>query len=233
MTSYNALVERNEMLEESAHANIENQRDFLHGVAHEFRAPLARLRFAVDLEDIDAEGRVGNIIDDMDDLVTEILQYSRYRHGLFDVDISTVDLTNILRSISENLIEGREIALKFGPGMASAKPIQTDLGLIERCITNLLLNAVRFANKAIFIDVDAGADWTKIVVEDDGPGVPPGKRELIFEAFTRLDPSRARTSGGTGLGLAIVAGIVDKLDGSVAVEDADLGGARFTIGLRT
>jgi signal transduction histidine kinase len=68
-------------------------------------------------------------------------------------------------------------------------------------------------------------------VDDDGPGVAPADRSRIFDRFTRLDDGRARDAGGSGLGLAIVREIVAAHGGTVRVEDAPSGGARFEVHL--
>jgi len=78
--------------------------------------------------------------------------------------------------------------------------------------------------------VTASEGQTRIVVEDDGKGIPDTERETIFKAFTRIDDSRNRDTGGYGLGLAIVSRIATLHGGRVFVDtSADLGGARFTI----
>ncbi|MEZ5251754.1 MAG: ATP-binding protein [Ilumatobacteraceae bacterium] len=66
-------------------------------------------------------------------------------------------------------------------------------------------------------------------VDDDGRGVPVADRERVFERFARLDDARSRERGGTGLGLAIVRELVAEHGGTVAVGDADLGGASFVV----
>jgi signal transduction histidine kinase len=68
-----------------------------------------------------------------------------------------------------------------------------------------------------------------ILVDDDGPGIPPEEREKIFQPFYRVDSSRSSDQGGTGLGLAIVARVMTWHDGSVEVKDSPRGGARFTL----
>ena len=68
-------------------------------------------------------------------------------------------------------------------------------------------------------------------MDDDGNGVAPTQRELIFDRFVRLDEARNRDEGGTGLGLAIVRKVVEELGGTVTVEDAPSGGARFAVRL--
>jgi len=70
-----------------------------------------------------------------------------------------------------------------------------------------------------------------LLVDDDGPGIPENKRDLVFEPFVRLDHSRARDSGGAGLGLAIARGIVERHGGHLQLNDSPLGGACFRLEL--
>ena len=70
-------------------------------------------------------------------------------------------------------------------------------------------------------------------VADDGPGIDASDRERVFERFARLDPARSGEAGGTGLGLAIAREIVVGHGGTIEVDDAPSGGARFTVRLPT
>jgi signal transduction histidine kinase len=70
-----------------------------------------------------------------------------------------------------------------------------------------------------------------LAVDDDGPGIPVEERERVFDRFTRLDDGRARDAGGLGLGLSMVKAIVEQHGGTVAIEDADTGGARVLVRL--
>jgi signal transduction histidine kinase len=82
------------------------------------------------------------------------------------------------------------------------------------------------------VSVELGQDSgrARLVVSDDGPGIPASERERIFERFARLDDARSRATGGTGLGLAIVREIVERHGGSVSVDGVDRG-ARFVVEL--
>jgi len=73
--------------------------------------------------------------------------------------------------------------------------------------------------------------YTRIVIDDDGPGIPRADRQRVFDRFVRLEADRARSSGGSGLGLAIVAEIVAAHGGSVTVGESPWGGARFVVRL--
>jgi signal transduction histidine kinase len=83
------------------------------------------------------------------------------------------------------------------------------------------------------VRVDLDGDEVVLAVDDDGPGIPAGDRDRVFERFARLDESRTASTGGTGLGLAIVREAVEALGGRVTVTDSPLGGARVAVRLPT
>ena len=99
--------------------------------------------------------------------------------------------------------------------------------LIERAVINVLRNAGRYARSECRVSCDHDRRGFTLIIEDDGPGIPPGKRERVFEPFTRLDPSRSRDSGGSGLGLAIVKSIAELHGGHVNIGESDLGGVKL------
>ena len=101
--------------------------------------------------------------------------------------------------------------------------------LMARALGNVLQNARRYAKQRVEVDAAINADTCRIVIDDDGPGIPEADRARIFEPFTRLDTSRNRDSGGYGLGLAIAQRIAQWHGGNIGVEDSPLGGARFVI----
>ena len=83
----------------------------------------------------------------------------------------------------------------------------------------------------VSLSLQNGADAVELTVDDDGPGIAPEDRERVFERFTRLDDGRARDAGGLGLGLSMVKTIVERHGGTVEVDDAPIGGARFAVRL--
>ena len=113
----------------------------------------------------------------------------------------------------------------------AVRPVQVlgDPDLLEQVFSNLLQNALRYANTTVRVSGGREDGFAVMAVEDDGRGVPSGRRAEIFERFFRLDESRDRDDGGLGLGLAIVAEIVRAHEGRVRVSDSDLGGARFDV----
>jgi two-component system sensor kinase ParS len=102
--------------------------------------------------------------------------------------------------------------------------------LMELAVSNLLANALRYARRTVRIGVARDHHLYRVVVEDDGDGIPEGDRATVFRAFTRLDNSRNRETGGFGLGLAIVARIASLHRGRVVAGTSDrLGGARLAL----
>lgn len=101
---------------------------------------------------------------------------------------------------------------------------------MERCLSNLIANACRYAGHvAVRAGLRGGA--AVILIDDDGPGIPPDKREQVFKAFYRLESSRNPRTGGTGLGLTIARDIARGHGGEITLEDSPLGGLRVRVEL--
>jgi two-component system sensor histidine kinase RstB len=214
------------------------QRDLLHGVAHEFRSPMARIQFALEmLEDADEEEQyelrngIHQALNDLDKLVQELLYYARLKDSQSEVIMAPVILNTLLASCIDQVSEFYPQTRFYLHADPDNTPVLADERLMKRMIVNLLRNAGRFADSQCKISFQHSDQNTRIKVEDDGTGIPPGKTQRIFEPFTRLDPSRSRDSGGCGLGLAIVASIVSKHQWSIAISDSNLGGACFEISI--
>jgi two-component system osmolarity sensor histidine kinase EnvZ len=93
---------------------------------------------------------------------------------------------------------------------------------------NLVSNAARFA-RSISITGHRDHRWLTVTVDDDGPGIPPERREDVFRPFLRLDDARNQDKGGTGLGLAIARDIARLHGGDIMLADSPLGGLRAVV----
>jgi two-component system, OmpR family, osmolarity sensor histidine kinase EnvZ len=101
---------------------------------------------------------------------------------------------------------------------------------LRRCLDNLIGNAKRHG-RHVWLTGVVVANGIDILVDDDGPGIPPADRERVFRAFVRLDPSRNPTTGGVGLGLTIAQDVARSHGGDVRLETSPQGGLRARVHL--
>ena len=135
-----------------------------------------------------------------------------------------IDLGSLLDSLVEDMRgAGDDVTIMLGPRVI----VTGDPAALRRLFANLLVNAVRYGDRARI-------GWSEldgtivVTIEDDGPGVDPAESERLFEPFVRGEPSRNRGTGGTGLGLAIVRAIATRHGGRVAF-DQSAHGARIRV----
>jgi len=131
-------------------------------------------------------------------------------------------------------VGGQRVSTRLPPDLPL---VRYDAVLIERVLANLLENAAKYTPPGARIEIAAALHgaWLKVMVYDDGPGLPPGREEALFEKFTRGERESAKP--GVGLGLAICRAIVEAHGGSISAGSSagtpasPLGGALFTFTL--
>jgi signal transduction histidine kinase len=166
----------------------------------------------------------------MEGLVDQLLLLARAGADDSWLRLSTVDLDDVVDSGVGSLGSEGDVVIDT----SAVEPVQLsgDAALLEQVVGNLVQNAAAHAREIVRVSVSSGGgDVAVLTVDDDGPGVPPDRREDIFERFVRLDESRDRVRGGVGLGLAIVSEIVHAHGGRIHVGDSPMGGARFVVEL--
>lgn len=225
----------NEMLDRLQAAS-ERQRKFVGDASHELQSPIAALRtqlevaiaqpattdWAATSSDLLAESR------HMERLVRDLLFLARSDGEEGVRRIEPVDLDDIVLEEATRLRSTAQV--RVDASGVSAAPLTGNRDELTRLVRNLLENAEHHAESRVRIRLSAEGREIILIVEDDGPGVPPAERERIFQRFTRLDEARSRNNGGTGLGLAIVKEITERHGGTVCVENA-APGARFAVRL--
>jgi signal transduction histidine kinase len=214
---------------------LRSQKELIAALSHEMRTPLARIRFALAVIDdkVDEELRqklqaMNEDVQEIDDLVSSMLNYARLDHPDIEMNWQAVPIGNWIDKIIE---KGPSDAIQVGEGAGDTPDtVRMDQHLMELALSNLLVNATKYGErKVVLASVQEGSDYV-LTVEDDGQGVPVDEHESVFKAFTRLDDSRNRETGGYGLGLAVVARVAELHGGTASVDTSPaLGGARFTI----
>lgn len=220
---------------------------FAADVTHELKNPLASLRSAIDtldrIDDPALRAQLVAVIKDdvrrLDRLITDISEASRLDAELSRARFEPVDLGPMI----EQLVAAREARGRDGAvSVAFARPrvgVATVLGdgaRLSRVVENLVDNAVSFSPPGGLVRISATRDGDDVlvIVDDEGPGVPPPAREAIFNRFHSLRPEGEEFGRHSGLGLAIAKAIVDGHNGTIAVDDRDdaPSGARFTVRLQ-
>lgn len=214
---------------------LRSQKELIAALSHEMRTPLARIRFALAVIDDKAEDQLkeklrgmNDDVQEIDDLVSSMLNYARLDHPDIKMNWQDVPIGNWLDLLIKRT--PRESVRIEASVEAAPDTVRIDPRLMELALSNLLVNATKYADEKVHCAaLRENGDYV-LTVEDDGRGVPQHERDTVFKAFTRLDDSRNRETGGYGLGLAIVARVAE-LHGGTARVDASpaLGGARFTL----
>ncbi len=215
----------NEMKQRIGRLNT-NRVMMMAAVSHDIRTPLARIRFRIATLDTPVRNGVSRDIAQIDKFIDELLALTRDKPSASSQ--SAFDLSALVQSAVDELSDsGAEIRFA-GP---SSLPVLADLPAVRRVINNLLDNALKYGG-ATEVTLREQAGRCEILVQDAGPGIPAGSRDIIFEPFERLEPSRNRSTGGSGLGLAIARHLARSQQGDVQLRADDQGrGATFVFWL--
>jgi PAS domain S-box-containing protein len=210
---------------------------FLQAVSHDLRTPLAAiLGLAVTLEhqpDLgtdearDLVSRISMNARKLDRIVSDLLDLDRISRGILEPNLRATDLSELVRRVvaESDLPADHPCELDLEPVM-----VEADAAKIERILENLLSNATRHtpAGSKIWIRVGPEGGGALLVVEDDGPGVPPEHREGIFQPFGQ-GAGAPEHSPGVGIGLAVVSRFAELHGGRAWVEEREGGGASFRV----
>ncbi|GAA4955078.1 signal transduction histidine kinase [Nonomuraea thailandensis] len=206
---------------------VERHRRFVSDASHELRSPIAgllvRLEAGLD-ERTEADWRAAmSDAQRLSDIVGDLLLMARLDAGT-EIGRERVDVGRL----AEEEVARRRARL---PVTLRAEPelyVQGSHLRLTRILTNLLSNADRYGDTAVWVSVRGDGDEVVLEVADDGPGIPEEMRERVFERFTRLDRTRSRDTGGSGLGLPIARDIARAHGGDLRIE----GGPRTRLVLR-
>ncbi len=223
----------------SLEQRIQRDARFASDVSHELRSPLTAVTTSLDVMEtfrasLPPDGQraldlVQLEVRRFSSMVQDLLEMSRMDAGAAGLDLEEVPLDELVERVVA--ARARRVPVQVSPD-AVAGVVRVDKRRLQRVLANLLDNAEAYAGGAVLVAVDRNGSRTTISVEDNGPGVPPGEREYVFDRFFRgATAGRRNVTSGTGLGLALAAEHVRAHGGSIAVENRPEGGARFTIAL--
>jgi len=196
--------------------------DMLNAVSHDLKAPLARMRLAVETESSDKNILIRDI-DRMSEMVSGYLAFARGEIPEIEQDIS---LPPMLTRIARDAVGKKKLETDFPSPAANFYARPTALA---SAFQNIIENAVRHAKKKVSIAEHDDLEFIEITIDDDGPGIPEDKRADALRPFVRLDAARGKDTGGTGLGLSIAQTAIENHGGQLLLEDSPLGGLRVRV----
>ena len=196
--------------------------DMLNAVSHDLKAPLTRMRLAVETNTATSD----DLIRDIDRMTEMVNGYLAFARGEAPEIEQATELPPMLTRIARDAAPDKQIVTDFpdAPTQFYARPMA-----LARAFSNIIENAARYANKQIKITERDTADTVEVIIEDDGPGIPDNRKRDAMRPFVRLDDARGTDTGGTGLGLSIAQTAIENHGGQMFLENSELGGLRVRI----
>ncbi|MFI7445986.1 sensor histidine kinase [Nonomuraea sp. NPDC049714] len=207
-------------------AAVEQQRRFASDASHDLRSPITAIRTQLEESLMHPDQAhwsstaqaLLTSIDRLEAIVGDLLTLARLESGAERAD-DRLDLSELVRSELRRRAPMKGVHTDLQPGVL----VCGDRLELARLLTNLMDNAARHAASTVTISTRREGDVAVLDVTDDGLGIPPDQREIVFQRFARLDAARNKDQGGTGLGLAIARETAHRHGGDLTVEDSERG----------
>ncbi|MEL6756138.1 MAG: stimulus-sensing domain-containing protein [Pseudomonadota bacterium] len=244
------LAQSVESMTEALFERITANEAFAADVAHELKNPLTSIRSAVETselvkDDPAALEKLRSVMTQdvkrLDRLITDISNASRLEAEITRIPTEQLDISRFVRDVVrtyDGLEHQRDVKVVFKDAtMDAGLMVRGREGPLGQVLRNLVDNARSFSPEGdqVTVTLEQGRQGpqttAKILVEDNGPGIPEDKLEKIFDRFYTDRPEGAAFGNNSGLGLSIVAQIITTHMGTVIADNRDAGGARFTIEL--
>ena len=194
-----------------------NQRsEMLSGISHDLRTPLTRMKLQIAfIKEKDLANKLAEDINEMEAMLNEYLQFTSSSYQEKD------EMFNLSELIDEVIqkYDNKNITKKLSPRIY----LNGRKNLIQRCINNLIDNAIKYGDK-INIELNKNNANLFIKIEDNGPGISENEYENVFKPFYKIDKSRADSKSSVGLGLSIASDIIRSHGGNIKLEKSSLNG---------
>lgn len=237
-----------EALEES-NAASKAKSDFLATISHELRTPMnGVLGMAGLLEETDLNDEQQELTDTIRksgetllDIISDILDFSKVESGHMTLDESTFNLRNLVEEslgVVTPQIRAKGLELSYILDTDSPQQVVGDRSRLRQVLLNLLGNAAKFTDQGeITLNITQESRqlnqvFLRFEVSDTGIGIPEGKRNCLFQAFSQVDSAMNRQYGGTGLGLVISKRLVELMGGNIGVNSIENQGSTFWFTIR-
>lgn len=224
------------------HTLDEIRKDFVANVSHELKTPLTTIKTYTETllsTDLDRETSkkflqtVDTETDRMTRLVKDLLELSNIDNKTSNINLERINVYNLIKNCLNGLElmkEEKNIKLEFRVQKEYLE-ITNDRNSLEKVIMNIISNAYKYSDDygKVVIELIDMKERIKIIIKDQGVGIPYSDQKHIFDRFYRVEKGRSRKAGGTGLGLSISKELVDKLGGSISIKSRPNIGTEVTL----
>ena len=201
--------------------HLKQRTEMLSGISHDLRTPLTRMKLQTAfIKDKESVGKLTEDINEMEKMLNEYLQFTSSSY------VEKDEMFNLSETIAEiiNKYNSKKIKQNLIPRIY----LNGRKNLINRCINNLIDNALKYANK-VEISLNKKNTNLFIIIDDDGPGIPKTEHENVFKPFYKIDKGRTDSKSSVGLGLSIASDIIKSHGGNIMLEKSKLNGLRVKI----
>ena len=210
---------------------VQDRTELLTAIGHDLRTPITRLKLRAEfMEDEEQRRKMLSDLDELEAMVSATLAFGR--DATSAEPVAPLDLAELLRTVLDEAGDAcPDAAERLGYEGPAHMTLRARSLALKRALANLVTNAVNYGGGALVRLAPPADGVVRIDVDDDGPGIPPGELDRVFEPFHRGEPSRNRETGGVGLGLPIARNILRAHGGDVTLANRPSGGVRATVTL--
>jgi signal transduction histidine kinase len=215
---------------------------FIMGISHDLKTPLALIKGYSEAVEGEIEGAaaasyltiIQDKADQLEGMIDDLIDFERlgtgeWSRGLVDSDFRSFLLAFARRAQADAELLGR--AVRYDVDLPAPSMVRMDDRLVSRALENIVNNSLRYTAPGGKIGLTARSekDRISVVIEDDGPGIPPADRHYVFEPFYR--GSASRREQGMGLGLSIVKTVIESHGWTIELDADRTSGVAFTLGI--
>ncbi len=196
--------------------HLKQRNEMLSGISHDLRTPLTRMKLQIAfIKDKDLAKKLTEDINEMEKMLNEYLQFTS---SSYSEKNEIFDLSDLIKDIIKKYNNQN-----ISQDLVSRIYINGKKNLINRCLNNLIDNALKYATK-VKISLIKKSKNSLIIIDDDGPGIPKIERSNVFKPFYKINKGRADSKSSVGLGLSISSDIIRSHGGNIKLEKSKMKG---------